>query len=883
MNPRHPIRSIGHDTEQPPLSEDHDGETWPTDPDAAANGTAISTDQAWADALPPSPVASERSLTRFMPAAALAITGVWTVFFLYAHWPRLTDGASALELANLVRDWVLPVVLVAVAWLVLMRSSAREARRFGHVAAGLEQQTRVLEDRLATVNRELGLARDFLSAETRELEFLGRAASERISEHAGTLQALIRDNGAQVDAIAGVSANALENMNRLRQDLPVVAASARDMTNQIGNVGRGAAEQIGQLTAEFERMCDAALANGELIESLKERTVAAIEGANEGVDALVAAADRRLAALRQGVDDFRRTMEAQEEEATAAVKSRTIRLGSELSAYHARLAEQEDAHMARLEERLAKTRDDVIALHTQIGEETEHANQAGQQRLDTLRDSVGTLLAEIEQLEREADAGSSRRLGAIRDGVGEVDNVLARRESRFAENLAERRRDWDEAEEAALARLAERMAAIDADLAARRQQEIAQTLMLTEHSEAIAAQLDMAAAQVDDVVTRTRTAQDGLHTGIDTLTQRLGEARELIDEADAALGSVAGASARVLELVQAGASQARGELNDALGDTAARIEQVNGRSETVAAILNDAALHSSQIEASLNAMEEHGLAVSTEFEDLRNTVTATGETQAAQLRVMRHELTVFQEDYAAAVQHLASSLRDAIETARAELAAALQAQADGQDQQVTAFAARLGEQSAAAIDTALEESGLKAADELAARMRQAAETGGGAVANLREQLDRIDELTGNLEARIAHAREQSEENIDHDFSRRVALITERLNSTAIDLDNVLSTEVSETAWTSYLKGDRGIFTRRAVRLLDNRDAREIADLYNSDGGFRGHVNRYVHDFEDMLRSLLSTRNGNALGVTILSSDMGKLYVALAQAIERLRQ
>ena len=32
-----------------------------------------------------------------------------------------------------------------------------------------------------------------------------------------------------------------------------------------------------------------------------------------------------------------------------------------------------------------------------------------------------------------------------------------------------------------------------------------------------------------------------------------------------------------------------------------------------------------------------------------------------------------------------------------------------------------------------------------------------------------------------------------------------------------------------------------------------------------------------------TRDGHALSVTLLSSDMGKLYVALAQAIERLRE
>ena len=37
-----------------------------------------------------------------------------------------------------------------------------------------------------------------------------------------------------------------------------------------------------------------------------------------------------------------------------------------------------------------------------------------------------------------------------------------------------------------------------------------------------------------------------------------------------------------------------------------------------------------------------------------------------------------------------------------------------------------------------------------------------------------------------------------------------------------------------------------------------------------------------LRGILAERDGSPLGVTLLSSDMGKLYVALAQAIERLR-
>jgi hypothetical protein len=123
---------------------------------------------------------------------------------------------------------------------------------------------------------------------------------------------------------------------------------------------------------------------------------------------------------------------------------------------------------------------------------------------------------------------------------------------------------------------------------------------------------------------------------------------------------------------------------------------------------------------------------------------------------------------------------------------------------------------------------------------------------------------------------------DDSFTRQMALLTESLNSTAIDVAKILSNDVTDTSWAAYLKGDRGVFTRRAVRLLDSGEAKAILTYYEEDPEFREHVNRYIHDFEAMMRALLSTRDGNAIGVTLLSSDVGKLYVALAQAIERLR-
>jgi hypothetical protein len=173
-------------------------------------------------------------------------------------------------------------------------------------------------------------------------------------------------------------------------------------------------------------------------------------------------------------------------------------------------------------------------------------------------------------------------------------------------------------------------------------------------------------------------------------------------------------------------------------------------------------------------------------------------------------------------------------------------------------------------------------NELTLLSERAVEAARQASERLTRQMLAIGQSAAAVEARIDAARQSREEQDAQSFSRRVALLIESLNSTAIDVTKVLSNDVTDAEWSAYLKGDRGVFTRRAVRLLDQGEAREIARHYGADPEFREQVNRYVHDFEAMLRRVLSERDGNSLAVTILSSDMGKLYVALAQGIERIR-
>jgi len=149
------------------------------------------------------------------------------------------------------------------------------------------------------------------------------------------------------------------------------------------------------------------------------------------------------------------------------------------------------------------------------------------------------------------------------------------------------------------------------------------------------------------------------------------------------------------------------------------------------------------------------------------------------------------------------------------------------------------------------------------------------------QMLSITEAAATMEKRVAEAGARQEGVSQETVSREVAILIEHLNSAAIDVTKLLSHDVPDGAWKAYLHGDHGAFTRAAVRLLRREEANRITQLYDGDVEFREHVNRYIHDFEGLLRRVLESRDGSALAMTMLSSDMGKLYVALAQAIDRL--
>ncbi len=752
---------------------------------------------------PPSP-----GLLEGLPAiiALLAIAG-WTGFFA---WANRADAAAAkvpAEWIALITGWTLPVLLICVVWLIAMRSSTREASRFGNAASLLSRESALLETRLTTVNRELSLAREFIAAQSRDLESLGRIASERLSANADRLQALVVENSARVESIGLISETALDNMEKLRGQLPVIASSAKDVTNNIANAGRTAHTQIEEMVRGFKRLNEFGQASEAQVLALREHVNETLVGLSEQGKHIEAMALARFSELTSQGEKLRTQLDRHEVDALAAIRTRAQALAEELE----------------------------------------------------------SLRGGSVEAEREALALLTARIAALRDEGGAVARSLREDETRAREA-------WHEA-----------MAALEAEVAGHAQAHERSAEEAVNRAQRLTEQLAAAQAGIVQISADASASEDRIEATLSRLAQRMAEAGSRLDETDRRLSDLTESGVRLFELVHASAEQAGkvlprtfGEADAALAQIEARAAKLTGSIETIGTHGADLASHIDQSRTSLEALAEV-------FETKQESLRQRAGEHLDLLAGLTSSLARIDEDHGAVAEkarsHLAGAIAEMERTARDTLALIETQGVAG----IERISAEIQARSAGAMGQAIHNAVAESSGQLEQAASHAAGVSREATIQLRDQLKRVVELVANLENRVDRARQRAEEQVDNDFARRAALITEALNSNAIDIAKAFSADVSNTAWQGYLRGDRGIFTRRAVTLIDTAEARTILQIFERDDEFREQVSRYIHDFEAMLRQVLSTRDGNALGVTLLSSDMGKLYVALAQAIERLRK
>lgn len=660
---------------------------------------------------------------------------------------------------------------------------------------------------------------------------LGLRTSRAEAQRFGATARAMRAEAASLEHSIGLLSATLDhNRAQLAEQVHMLMAMGDNATERLETIGRGMAAEIGQADAHGRTLAEVAA------------------NAQESLGVLLASLPR-----------------AQAE--TDLVADRLDRIGLSASEHAAGL----HAQIAALAER---------------GREADNVTGGAAQRL----------AAHIVRMEATSETAGAR-LEAVTDGMSNAVDALL---GRTADAVDEARKGIAAQGDAMLAMVSANQAALDSAARDSAEALAARIATVEDAIERVAMRLDLQRVSGDTIVGDLNAGLGAVETRLDLLHHQGVDRSQMLAASISALGGSADAMTEALRAGEALATRTIGTtesllialdsaareidetLPEALTRLDARVLQSKGvviaaKPELLALVTAAESTHDA-IEAIAGVIAEQRRVLDHLSNTLLDTLTS-GRTKAdalgqmvdetigrthrfaeeaaprlveALLRV-RDTATVAADKARETLAQVIPEAADALEAATAE--AMRRATGDTVDRQVRAIA----DSTDAAVDAAT-----RATERLAI------------------QVQAIADQTAIVETRIEQARTEREE-ADHDtFARRVSLLIDALNSASIDITKTFAPEVTDSAWAAYLKGDRGVFTRRAVRILDASEARDIARLYDDDAGFREMVNRYIHDFESMLRAILAQRDGSPLGVTLLSSDMGKLYVALAQAIERLR-
>lgn len=826
----------------------------------------------------------------------------WTGFAL---WATITSGDLAAGPSAWVQAVVtiaVPLVLLGVAYLLLIRNSRTESRRYLDTARTLRMEADVLELRLSRITAQLDAARQTMQDQAELLDSYGAAASSNMEASAELIAARSHSTAERAEAAERAGQVLVERMDQLIGTMPELEDRAGRMAAQIMDNGHALAERIDMLEARLHNLSEVSeeararsLAATKSLSSqltqLQEATHAATREVTGLADIAVGRIEATARSAQSAITGSRAELDAQSDRLSSLVEATQLSVAITSEQVRARLTEDMDAIdrdvARRMEAVLDRVRgmfaatDDGIARRAEalqtlvagaqsgIGSTSEEALAAlgrDMQAIDSdLRQRLDAALERAQDALAATDMGLTGQAAALddliarsrasldsigRDTVVGLSDAVADVEGRLHQinDMVEGQRSLMAGIHAGLqetiASTEGRFAALEHDALARGERLTAALVRLTEETKRIDDALAAGGMTAERLISSAETLLVALDSGVRELDETYPAALERFDNRVEASRALLGSATPEMERLEA--------ISEALV----------GRAEEAESLLRG---QGSRLTEWLESTQG-GLQANRELVDRLRTALDAADRDARRITDGAGPLLV------TALLRVKDTADQAAERARQALARAIpdaaQQLAEASDD---ALQSVIGEKVTAQIEQVA-----RVADDAVKAAHQASE-------RLTRQLLTIADTSAALEQRITEAGQAAEDRDRDHFSRRSALLIDSLNSTAIDVAKILSNDVTDSAWSAYLKGDRGVFTRRAVKLLDAGESREIALHYDNDAEFRDHVNRYIHDFESMLRIILSARDGNALGVAILSSDMGKLYVALAQAIERLRQ
>jgi hypothetical protein len=746
-----------------------------------------------------------------------------------------------------------------------------------------------------------------LSAQAREAEGLLKAAGGESTRQLSAIEAAlaavgqhVRDSGAE----AGSTVASIEAL------LARIDATSSETTKAIAS---RAYTLDAAVTGVLERSSEAFASIGETLKAQAANVEAMVARARTDVDNFGAEGTRaistRLDVLLGAAAQLKAQFGEQQLLAEQMQLAASAAIADVQSGLQALAARQDEAGQALQARALA----DLGVLEARLAEMDRARAAATAAMHQGMADGIAAVEARLAQLRAaQAEAGTAMEAGlaanvaSIEARLGELRDTQQAAGAALAERMAEEAAEVDRR----LAVLRERQNDADAEMRARLQAQIeameAQLSALTTRQREAASVLDAAVSDLAGGVEARLAALDARHREVGADMEATANAaiaeiearlRELKASGEDKLGATSQQIVRTLEELDsvAEALSARHEVTRALearvnqllpaltGFTDAAhselpklslaVDEVAGRGQ---AMIDQLDALAARIDSQAAVLRDSAAA----FERDHDAVVGLSQTLAGHFGEARgivgeiHETTE-QTAIAAAARMVENvmQVRQAVNATSDEIRALLAGVVAEAEQSLDNFASTKAEAAFGAPIrlqiAALEEAAVRAAD-----------AASGASERVSSRLVELMRTISETEARIDEVDTRMDLRARDTLAARSLRLVDSLNSASIDVARLLAVDVGDGAWQRYLKGDRSIFTRATVRLADKEMSRKIARHFAHDPEFEAEASRYLDQFEELIRRILKDPEGDSFALVMLSSDIGKLYVLLAQAIGR---
>jgi DNA repair exonuclease SbcCD ATPase subunit len=135
----------------------------------------------------------------------------------------------------------------------------------------------------------------------------------------------------------------------------------------------------------------------------------------------------------------------------------------------------------------------------------------------------------------------------------------------------------------------------------------------------------------------------------------------------------------------------------------------------------------------------------------------------------------------------------------------------------------------------------------------------------------------------AYAIEKKLKELNHNHFADIATkVLSDLQSLSVDMTRYLDEEIPQKYWDNYIAGDKNLFIREIKKYIGQNTINSISNKYKTDTDFRKLADEYMRTFEQLLSTLSEKSIQSIYKMTVVSSDTGKVYFALAEATGRLK-